>query len=111
MLKPHLLTQSFLQKACARALQDEGILTICTDSRQYGEWLLETCSSEPLNAIFHDALKGAKEDKVGRVARKKGICLCSGSTPRSLRSCLPRSTRCFVLSAIESEREGLSRAR
>eukprot|EP00438_Fugacium_kawagutii_P015186 Skav227611 [mRNA] locus=scaffold1141:579206:582899:- [translate_table: standard] len=87
----HLLTHRFLQNACAGVLQDEGVLTICTDSLVYGEWLLEAFASEPLRALFQDALKG-KAGKANRVSGPKaGISLRNEAPPPEVCGAVYRS--------------------
>ncbi|CAK9034597.1 Hypothetical protein SCF082_LOCUS20923 [Durusdinium trenchii] len=77
----HLLTQRFLQNACAAVLQEEGVLTICTDSLPYGEWLLNAFASQPLSNLFQDALRG-RAGKAGRVSGpKSGISLRNEAPP------------------------------
>lgn len=57
----HLLTADFLQHACAGILAKNGIMTICTDSPEYGKWLRSTLASSPLNQVFKDALNDNAE--------------------------------------------------
>lgn len=77
----HLLTLHFLQNSCAAVLQDEGLLTICTDNLGYGEWLLNAFASEPLSKLFQDALKG-KAGKAGRISGpKSGVSLRNEAPP------------------------------
>eukprot|EP00928_Gymnodinium_smaydae_P047557 TRINITY_DN3174_c0_g1_i1.p1 TRINITY_DN3174_c0_g1~~TRINITY_DN3174_c0_g1_i1.p1 ORF type:complete len:905 (+),score=270.73 TRINITY_DN3174_c0_g1_i1:73-2787(+) len=81
---PHLLTAAFLRDGCGAALRAGGTLTICTDSRDYGVWLLRTLASAPLAAVFEDALRGTKADKQGRIERSGALALRSSPPPREL---------------------------
>jgi len=65
----HMVTASFLHKGCATVLQPGGILTICTDSWEYGEWLLKTVTSPDLAEVFEDALDGTPASKQKRLAK------------------------------------------
>merc|ERR1711924_225070 len=58
--------KDFLLNGCAGVLKPGGILTICTDSPEYGEWLMKAFASPALAAVFEDALLGTKAHKAGR---------------------------------------------
>lgn len=65
----HLLTASFLRNGCAKLLVPGGTLTICTDSPEYGRWLMKTLSEPPLSKLFEDALMGTDADLNGHFAK------------------------------------------
>jgi len=73
----HLLTAAFLRDACGAVLAPGGLLTVCTDSLDYGKWLMQAFASEALKELFEDALHGTKADKAGRLAREGKVGLRS----------------------------------
>lgn len=77
----HLLTPDFLRDGCASVLRKGGTLTICTDSKAYGSWLLRTLASAPLAACFEDALLKGGAAKRGVVEQEGALCLRTAAPP------------------------------
>jgi len=66
----HLLTVPFLRDACGSVLRPGGTLTICTDSVEYGRFLLESVASKALAEVYEDALSGTPAAKIRRLAQE-----------------------------------------
>eukprot|EP00929_Paragymnodinium_shiwhaense_P034623 TRINITY_DN1880_c0_g3_i1.p1 TRINITY_DN1880_c0_g3~~TRINITY_DN1880_c0_g3_i1.p1 ORF type:complete len:904 (+),score=277.86 TRINITY_DN1880_c0_g3_i1:130-2841(+) len=80
----HLLTVDFLRDGVASVLRPGGTLTICTDSKEYGIYLLRTLAKEPLNELFEDALKGTGAHRDGIAAKEGRMWLRSTAPPPDL---------------------------
>lgn len=77
----HLLTPSFLRDACAEVVCPGGTLTICTDSLEYGKWLLKTLAQPGFANLFEDALLGTKANKTLRLAKEGKVGLRAAPPP------------------------------
>jgi len=77
----HLLTPTFLRDACGTVVKAGGTLTICTDSLEYGKWLLNTVASPSLAEVFEDALHGKKSGKEGRLEQVGNFALRTSPPP------------------------------
>uniref|UniRef100_A0A7S1RIE9 tRNA (guanine(46)-N(7))-methyltransferase n=1 Tax=Alexandrium catenella TaxID=2925 RepID=A0A7S1RIE9_ALECA len=77
----HLLTVPFLRDACGSVLQPGGTLTICTDSVDYGRFLLDSVASKAMAGVYEDALSGTPAAKVRRLAQEGGFGLRAEPPP------------------------------
>eukprot|EP00927_Polykrikos_kofoidii_P036917 TRINITY_DN31120_c0_g1_i1.p1 TRINITY_DN31120_c0_g1~~TRINITY_DN31120_c0_g1_i1.p1 ORF type:complete len:1040 (+),score=199.50 TRINITY_DN31120_c0_g1_i1:79-3120(+) len=80
----HLLTPDFLCGGCAAVLRPGGTLTICTDSEDYGLWLMRTFAKPPLTELFEDALRGTEAHKDGVHEREGKVFLRNLPPPKKL---------------------------
>jgi len=77
----HLLTADFLKSACGSVLAPNGTLTICTDSYQYGKWLLDTVASPDMQGVFLEAMHRHPSAKEGKVVKSGKFLLRSEPPP------------------------------